>query len=97
MLEVKIENLVFPKEDVELIEIHKNGHIRIHLSDTTLMKKVEYTSWRNKCGMLVDSTIKTLVIGNHHFNKKFDFRYTACKGTPGKTADNIEINLSIAR
>ena len=97
MLQVKIEGLTFPEEDVERIELSRNGDIRIHLSDTTVGKKhKEYEKWINICGTMHEQTVEQVTIGKHHFEgKKFLFRCDPSKGIVGVKADNIMITLTL--
>ena len=97
MLQVKIESLTFPEEDVELIELHRNGDIRIHLSDKTVgQKHKEYGKWINTCGTMDQQIVELVTIGKHHFEgKKFLFRCDPTKGIVGRKADNIDITLTL--
>ena len=97
MLQVKIEGLTFPEEDVEFIELRRNGEIKIHLSDTTVgQKHKEYGKWINICGTMHEQIVEQVTIGKHHFEgKKFLFRCDPSIGIVGRKADNIIITLTL--
>ncbi|MFB3096134.1 MAG: hypothetical protein ACE1YX_00385 [Nitrosopumilaceae archaeon] len=94
MLEVRIENLTFPSEVVELIELRRNDRIRIHLSDPTVGDYHEkFRKWINLSGTYDTKTIEYVSIGKHVFEGKFTISCKPSIGIPGRTADNIEFEL----
>ncbi len=94
MPKVGIENLDFPPEEIERIEISRNNEIKIHISDTTKAKKRQYEKWMNICGTLDQTVVERVSIGSNHYEeKKFMFTCQLSIGIAGKIADNITITL----
>jgi hypothetical protein len=94
MFKVIIESLTFESEVIELIELHRNGTIRIHLSDFTVgQHHKQFEKWINLCGTYDKQVVESVTIGKNHFDNAFVFSCTPSPGIPGRTADNIDIEL----
>ena len=72
MLEIKIRDLIVPKEFVKYLSIAWNGDIEIHLSDPTKGEHQEdFDHWKNWCGRNHGKTVEDVAIGNHIFDEDF--------------------------
>jgi len=98
MLEVLIENLTFPEQEIKLIICTRNGEIEIKLEDYTQGRNIQqYDKWINLCGTMQDSIIEMVSIGKHHFENKFHFHSSWVNGVPEQNISQIRIILKTVK
>ena len=98
LLEVLIENLTFPEQEVKFILIQRNGNIQIDLEDYAQGRNYkQYDKWINICGTLQNSIIEQLNIGKHHFDEKFHFHCSWVNGLPEGPISEISIRLKMIK
>ena len=98
MLEVLIENLIFPKQEITSIFFHRNGDIEINLEDYTKGRNnKQYDKWINLCGNLQNTIIEQLSIGKNHFDENFHFNCSWNNGIPELVTSTIQIRLKIVK